>query len=322
MQSKPLIRLIALLLLAIVCTACGQAAVTPAPATPTSNANAATATPAPTTPASPSPTQEPLAAIVNGQPIAMADYERSLAQYEADLPAQGIDPNSPEGQAGMEQTKAWILDWMITEVLIEQAAEEAGVTVPDEEVDAYLQDMIAESESEEAFYNQIEAWGYTPEEFRGQVRSQLLGMKMTQRISDAVPKVTEHVHARHILVDTPEEAERLLAQLEANADFASLARAYSQDYSTRDNGGDLSFFPRGILVAPEVEEAAFSLQPGQISDVVESSLGYHIVKVVERDPAREVSPENLRLLQDRAVQEWIEGLRAQATIQRFVEPSQ
>jgi parvulin-like peptidyl-prolyl isomerase len=73
------------------------------------------------------------------------------------------------------------------------------------------------------------------------------------------------------------------------------------------------------LVAPEVEEVAFALQPGQFSGVVTSSLGYHIVQVVERDPARSVSPENLRLLQDRAVQKWIEGLWDQAVVERFIE---
>jgi parvulin-like peptidyl-prolyl isomerase len=98
-----------------------------------------------------------------------------------------------------------------------------------------------------------------------------------------------------------------------------LARTYSQDTSTRDSGGDLGFFPRGILVAPEVEDAAFALQPGQSSGVVTSALGYHIVQVIERDPARSVNAENLRLLQDRAVQQWIEQLWSQAAVERFVE---
>ena len=142
---------------------------------------------------------------------------------------------------------------------------------------------------------------------------------MTKRVVEGVPATDEHVHARHILVDTMEEADRILAQLQASADFGTLAQAYSQDTSTRDNGGDLGFFPRGILVAPEVERAAFDLQPGQFSGVVTSVLGYHIVQVVERDPARPVTQDNLRLLQDRAVQEWVEGLWSQAEVERFVE---
>ena len=210
---------------------------------------------------------------------------------------------------------------MIEQILTEQAAAAAGVVVSDAEVDAYMQEMIAENGGEEPFRAKLAEWGETYEDAWQEIRAQLIGMAMTQRIVDGVPATAEHVHARHILVDTPQEAERILAQLQAGADFAALAGAYSHDTSTRGSGGDLGFFPRGILVAPEVEEAAFALQPGQFSGVVTSSLGYHIVQVIERDPARPVGPENLRFLQDRAVQEWIEGLWGQAVVQRFVETS-
>jgi parvulin-like peptidyl-prolyl isomerase len=74
-------------------------------------------------------------------------------------------------------------------------------------------------------------------------------------------------------------------------------------------------------VASEVEDAAFSLQPGQFSDVISSTLGYHIVQVVERDPDRSISPENMQLLREKAVQEWIRGLWAQAEVERFIETS-
>jgi len=270
----------------------------------------------------PSPTPEPpLAALVNDQPVYLADYERELGQYEASLLARGIDPSSPDGQANLAQARAWILNVMIEQVLTEQAAAAAGVVVSDAEVDADMQEMIAESGGEEPFLAKLAEWGETYEDAWQKERTQLIGMAMTQRIVDSVPTTAEHVHARHILVDTPQEAERILAQLQAGADFAALARTYSQDTSTRESGGDLGFFPRGILVAPEVDEAAFALQPGQFSGVVTSSLGYHIVQVIERDPARPVGPENLRFLHDRAVQEWIEGLWGQAVVQRFVETS-
>ena len=260
-----------------------------------------------------------MAALANGQPIYLADYERKLGQYEASLPAQGIDPNSSEGQAHLAQSRVWILNVMIEQALTEQAAAAAGVVISDAEVDAYVQEMIVESGGEESFLAKLAEWGETREDAWQEVRAQLIGMAMTQRVVESVPATAEHVHARHILLDTSQEAERILAQLQAGADFAALARTYSQDTSTRESGGDLGFFPRGILVAPEVEEAAFALQPGQFGGVVTSLLGYHIVQVVERDPARPVGPENLRFLQDQAVQEWIEGLWGQAVVQRFVE---
>ncbi len=270
----------------------------------------------PTTVPSPTPA---LAARVNGQPIYQADYERQLARYQASLAAQGIDPNSPEGQQKVAQQREWILNMMIEQVLTEQAAEAADLVVSDQEVDAYMESLIAEYGGREAFEARLAEVGDTYESAWREVRAELIGSAMTQYIAESVPTVAEHVHARHILVDTQEEAERILAQLQAGADFGELARMYSQDASTRENGGDLGFFPRGVLVAPEVEDAAFALQPGQFSGVIPSVLGYHIVQVVERDPARPVNQQNLDMLKNRKIQEWIETMWAQAQIERFVE---
>ncbi|MDY7078411.1 MAG: peptidylprolyl isomerase [Chloroflexota bacterium] len=309
--------------LLVVLTACGPVLDT---TTPSTNASVNTATtPVPTEPtvepvSVPSPTPEPpLAARANGYPIYLADYERWLARYEASLPAQGIDPNSPEGQEKLAQHRDQVLNVMIEQALTEQAAMAAGIVVSDDEVNAYMQEVIAESGGEEAFRAKLAEWGETEEDAWREVRAQLIGMAMTQRVIENVPETAEHVHARHILVDTPQEAERILAQLQASADFATLARAYSQDISTRESGGDLGFFPRGILVAPEVEKVAFDLQPGQFSGVVTSVLGYHIVQVVDRDPAHPVSTENLRYLRNQAVQKWVEELWSQAVVERFIE---
>ena len=324
MNSKTIGRLVALTLL-FAPTACVSAPVTSAPHTSvpplTVTAPAPTPTDAAPTDVPPSPTPEaPLAALANGHPIYLADYERKLGQYEASLPAQGIDPSSPDGQEKMAWARTYILDVMIEQVLTEQAAVTTGDVISDADVDAYMQVIIDENGGEEAFQAKLTEWGETCDDAWQEVRAQLIGMAMMQRVIDGVPTTAEHVHARHILVDTSQEAERILAQLQTGAEFAALAQAYSQA-STRESGGDLGFFPRGILIAPEVDEAAFALQPGQFSGVVTSLMGYHIVQVIERDPARPISPENLDLLQKRAVQEWIEELWAQAGVQRFVETS-
>ena len=304
-------------------TACGPMVTAPVPPTQTPVSTATVLPPVESTAVSvdaASPTPEPpLAARVNGQAIYLADYERELGRYEMSLEAQGIDPGSPEGQENLAQRRDWILNVMIEQVLTEQAAAAEGVFVSDEEVNAYIQEIIDESGGPEAYRAKLAGVGDTEENAWREVRAEMIGGRMAARIVEGVPTTAEHVHARHILVDTQEEAERILAQLQASADFATLAQAYSQDTSTRDNGGDLGFFPRGILVAPEVERAAFDLQPGQFSGVVTSVLGYHIVQVVERDPARPVTQENLRLLQDRAIQEWVETLWSRAEIERFVE---
>jgi parvulin-like peptidyl-prolyl isomerase len=261
----------------------------------------------------------PLAARVDGRDLYLADYETQLAQYSASLQARGVDPNSPEGQENLTWAREWILNAMIEQVLIEQAAESEGVVVSEAELEAEMQAMVEENGGEQAFQEKLADLGLTLEESRVEQKSQMIGMRMMERVISSVPQTAEHVRARHIMVDTMEEAERLLVDLQSGADFVSVAKSYSQDASTRDSGGDLGFFPRGILLAPEVEQAAFALQPGQFTGVVVSSLGHHIVQVVERDPSREVSLENLRILQDRAVQEWIDALWAQADVEYLID---
>jgi len=288
-------------------------------ATAATEAGAATeATAATAIPPSPAP-ERPLAARVNGEPIYLDDYEREIERYQAALEAQGIDPSSQEGQETMAQARSWILNVMIEQVLTEQAAEKAGIQVTEDQVEAEMQAMIAETGGEEAFRATLEAWGETYEDAKRELRTQLIGMQMTDRVLADVPESAEQVRARHILLDTQEEAQHIRSQLEAGADFAALATAHSLDKSTRENGGDLGYFPRGILVSSEVEEAAFSLQPGQFSEVISSPMGFHIVQVVERDPNRPISPENLQLLREQAVQSWVEGLWAQAQVERLVE---
>jgi peptidyl-prolyl cis-trans isomerase C len=202
-------------------------------------------------------------------------------------------------------------------VLIEQAAQAAGVTVGDEDLDSTIQ-TLREETGDAAFQQWLDDQGMSLEEFRVRLRNDMIATQMANRAVEAVPPRSEHIHARHVLVNTEEEARQILSQLQAGGDFVSLARMYSQDTTTRDTGGDLGFFPRGILTAPEVEAAVFALQPGQFSEVIQSSMGYHIVQLVERVPDMEIDPENLRLLREKAAREWLEGLRATATIERFV----
>lgn len=305
---------LALLLLA----ACGPETASPV-AAPTTGANAEGPPPTPI-PASPTP-ERPLAALVNGQPIYLVDYERQVARYEAARVSHGeIDLSTEEGQARLLELRRDVLNGMIEQVLIEQAAAQQGITVSDAEVDAALNQMIAEI-GEEAFQQQLEENGLTMEEVREGQRATMIYQKVFEWVTSSVPERAEQVHARHILVDTQEEAEQLLAQLQAGADFAELARKYSRDETTREAGGDLGWFPRGVLLSTEVEEAAFSLNPGQISPVIHSPLGYHIVQVLERDPDRPLNPETLHQIKSQVFQEWLESLWAEAHIERFVDVS-
>jgi peptidyl-prolyl cis-trans isomerase D len=111
----------------------------------------------------------------------------------------------------------------------------------------------------------------------------------------------ERVHASHILLNTGgkdeaavrKQAEELLAKIKGGADFAELAKKYSEDPGSKDKGGDLDFFPRGQMV-PEFENAAFSMQPGQVSDLVKTQYGFHIIKVVDKQQGATQTLEQVR----------------------------
>jgi foldase protein PrsA len=132
-----------------------------------------------------------------------------------------------------------------------------------------------------------------------------------------VPPEVEQVHARHILVTSETEAMDVLVKLRAGENFATLAQEYSQDRASKDQGGDLGFFPRGIMPT-EIEQVAFALNPGQVSGIVKSDFGYHIIEVVEKDLSREVAEEMLPAWRQNKFMGWLEEQRATANIQYLV----
>jgi peptidyl-prolyl cis-trans isomerase D len=129
----------------------------------------------------------------------------------------------------------------------------------------------------------------------------------------------EQVRASHILLNTAgkdeatvkKQADDLLAKVKAGADFAALAKQYSEDTASKVNGGDLDFFSRGRMV-PEFEDAAFKLEPGQVSDVVKSQFGFHIIKVTEKRPGTTRTLDQVR-------QEIQQQLAAQIADQQLID---
>ena len=109
---------------------------------------------------------------------------------------------------------------------------------------------------------------------------------MLAHVTADMPTKVEQLHVAHILFAKREDADAALKRLQAGEDFAATAKETSQDEATKDNGGDLGWIPKGVM-APEFEAAAFQLQPGQVSPVVQTQLGFHLIKVLERDPSRE-----------------------------------
>ena len=313
------------LILVIVAAGCGADSGPTAPAAPRSVPTAtlppaakpsgptAVAPAAPAQPAAPS-----AAAIVNGTSIPLAAYQLAVDQrFHAEAQDQSIDPNSPQGQELLAQTKSEVLDGMIDDALIAQEAAKEGVVVPEADLNAAMQGMITDAGGQAAFDQSLVAAGQTLDDARALQRTQMLNNLMRDRVLTNVPTTAEQVHARHILVDSQAAADALLAQLKAGADFVQMAQQSSKDSMTSAKGGDMDWFPRGWLPSKEVEDAAFALQPGQISGVVQSAFGFHIIQVIERDPNRALPPEKLLELQKQAFEKWLAGLRAAAKVDRL-----
>lgn len=275
----------------------------------------ATPTPAPTlTPTitpTPTPTPIPLAARVNGRAITVPEYEREVQRCQAGRAAAG---------AASADCPPTVLQSLIEQVAVEQAAAGAGLSVSEAEAQAQLDQIAVDLGGPDAFSAWLADNLYTEDELRDALRRDMLRAKMTQQVTAPVDERAEQVHARQILMADEATAQSVLELLQNGADFATLATAYSLDLSSRPAGGDLGWFPRGLLTAPEVEAAAFSLQPGETSAVIQSALGYHIVQVLERQPARELSPGALQALRTRAYQTWLDRLLAQTQVEKFITP--
>lgn len=274
----------------------------------------ATATPTP----QPTPTPNPLAARVNGQPITLAEYEAELARYLAALP-DAPDPQSERGQQLALQLKDAALEALIEYALIEQEAARSGIQVSDQQVDDELAIAKARAGGEAQFRAWLAAIRQTEADIRALLRRELLVNAVRDHVLATMPRTAEYVHAYHIVVATEREARRVLTQLQNGAKFTALAQSLSLDESTRADGGDLGWFARntGAVLWPEVEDAAFGLQPGETSAIVKSPIGYHIIRVTERE-TRGLTEADTIHLQTVALAEWLAGLKARAQIERFI----
>lgn len=275
-----------------------------------------TTPPAPLQSATPSPptaTPEPLAAMVNGEAIPLQAFEDELMRFEAAQLAAGID------LATLEAYPEGVLAAMIDLKLLAQGALGQGLGVSEAEIDRRLGEIAAGFDDAAGFTDWLTSGGYTAETFRSALEEQVLAANMVEEIISGMPAQVEQVHARHILVSTLAEAEQIQASLASGSDFATLANQVSQDASTRPVGGDLGWFPKGYLVVPEVDEAAFALERGGISGIVESSLGYHLVQTIERGshpPDANVE----RWLREQAVENWLAERRGVSEIEVFITP--
>jgi len=293
-------------------SACASAQPIQSPPTASPVAQTSAGGAAPASNATVTSTQEPLAARVNGQPITLAVLNKEVARQIDGIRAVG-DPIP----ADMNAERDTVLNTLIDQLLIEQAASIQKITVSDADVDAEIQQDIAAAGGKDKWTAWLAANGLTEDENRGRIRDALITNKMRDIVVGGIGSTAEEVHARHILVASESTANDVLAKIKGGADFAALAAQYSQDTSTRQTGGDLGWFARGELLEPAVEDAAFSLQASQISGPVKSKLGYHIVQTLERVKDRPISPETRYKLEQNAFALWLQSLDKNAKIEKY-----
>ena len=259
---------------------------------------------------------QPLAARVNGQPIYLDAFQKQLTQTEQALAEQGILLEGTDGDAQRAQIRENVLKGLIEQALIEQAAAAMQIKVADEELEASLQASASQSSQT------MEAWlaenNMTMDELREMQRSQLITAKVIQQLSELVPTTAEQVHARHIFTMDRAKADAAMAQLAAGETFAAIAQQVSEDFSTAPNGGDLGWFPRETpMMPPAVMDVAFSLEPGQTSEVIESEVGFHIVRVEAREDSRPLTQDMLIYVRQKAFQTWLDQQMVVSEIERY-----
>lgn len=264
----------------------------------------ATPTPTSTLPSTETPTLTPvpMAVIVNGEGITQVEFDAELARYQQAGVELGLT-SSPE------EDKQVVLDDFIDQLLFAQAARAAGHAVDDAALQEHIDSLVARLGGADALTAWQEENGYTDEEFRTAERRQMEAAWMRDQLLAAVPTTADQVHVRQILFNNEADAQETYALLQAGWDFNTIAAQYAP--LTK---GELGWFPRGYLVHPTIEEAAFSLQPGEYSPVVESSVGFHILYLVERDPSRPLSPDALLTLKEHTLLGWLTEQRNASTI--------
>src|ERR1700729_2357532 len=241
----------------------------------------------------------PVLAKVNGSEIRQSDM--AIAEEELGPSLEKMDPATRQ-----ENLLAFLIDMKI----VSKAAEDKKVENNDEfkrrlafARNRLLMDSLLATEGKAATTDEA----------------------MKKVYDDAAKQITgeQEVHARHILVETEDEAKEIKAQLDKGADFAELAKKESKDPGASD-GGDLGFFTKDQMV-PEFSAVAFALEPGKISDPVKTQFGWHVIKVEEKRTRKapdfeQVKPQIETYVVRKAQADYVAKLRQTAKVERMDKP--
>ena len=295
MDTRTCFRLITLIFI-LALTACGtsQAAPPPtlAPATQTSAPPTATATPIPSI------------VTVNDEAISLEEFNAELLRFQQAQEGLGKTMS-------VEEAEERVLDDLIDQLFLAQVARETGFTLTDAEVDARIDALVVDLGGEENLSTWLASHGYTRETLSSSLRKAIEAAWMRDEILANLPSTAEQVHAQQILLYNREKAEEIKLRLEAGAVFSGLASAYDPK-----TNGELFWFPRGYLLEQSIEDAAFSLEIGVPSEIIETEVGFHIIMVLEKETDRQLSPDALLSLQEKALADWLANARETGKIER------
>ncbi|WP_136604525.1 foldase protein PrsA [Paenibacillus dokdonensis] len=242
--------------------------------------------------------------------------------------------------AGGTQT----LDGMISETLVNQEADKKGIKVTQADIDKETAFIKKNYGSDEEFEAALQQNNLSKEEFNKQMDMQVKLRKLIEpdvKVSDddvkkyfdenkATFDTPEQVKASHILVATKEEADAILKQLKDGADFATLAKEKSTDPGSKANGGDLGYFGRNQMYK-EFEDEAFRLKDGELSGVIKTDAGYHIIKRTGYKAAHTATLEEKKAdIKEQLIYQaimtkaptWLSDIKAKAKITNNLEEEQ
>ena len=244
---------------------------------------------------------------VAGRTVSQLDMERNVSMLLEQLRSFS---DSAQIALMMPTVRKQALDNAINRILLENEVKKLGIKVDKAAVDGRIEMFRSNFVSEEAFNAELAKQHMNPDKLFEEIEVAMKAEELFARRTSAIPPATdaeirtfydanterfqnpERVRASHILIKVGEtdsdavkaekraKIEGILASLKAGADFAEEARK-SSECPSKQNGGDLGFFERGSMV-PEFEKTAFALKPGQMSGIVETKFGYHIIRVAER----------------------------------------
>ncbi len=253
------------------------------------------------TPVPPSATPPPSVATVNGEYITLVEFQAELARYQSAQTALGFTVSD-------EEANKVILEDMIAQFLLSQAAREANFNLTESDLKSRVEALATQVGGADALTAWQSAHGYDDASFRITLKRSAEAAWMRDKIIADVPTSVEQIHVRQILTYNEADARAALEQLNGGADFDELAALY--DPITL---GELGWVPRGYLLDPKADEAVFALQAGAYSDVIATDAGFHIFRALERG-VHPLTPDALLTVQAFTINNWLDEQRTQSNI--------